>query len=285
VTRARAWIAACRPATLAAAVVPVAVGSACARAAGGFRLGPALAALAGAVAIQIGTNLANDVFDHRRGADGPDRLGPTRVVAAGLLSARAVLRAMVLAFAVATAAGLYLTAVAGPAVVIIGILSIAAGVLYTAGPWPLAYLGLGDPFVLAFFGLVAVAGTAFVQMGTVPPHAWACGLAVGAIATGILVVNNLRDRAGDARAGKRTLAVRLGRRAAVAEYWLLLAAAYAAPAVLGARGALPLLSLPLALWLARAAAVRDGRDLNGVLAGTARLMVAHGALLTVAVAS
>src|SRR5580692_1531577 len=213
----RVWLLACRPATLVAAFVPVAVGAACAVADAHFRAGPALAALLGAVFIQIGTNLANDVYDFERGADTAERLGPTRAVQAGLLTARQVRAGMVVAFGLATLAGAYLVSAAGWPVVAIGVLSVASGIAYTGGPYPLGYHGLGDVFVMAFFGFVAVCGTVFVQAHEVPLLAWLAAVPVGAIATAVLVVNNLRDREQDARAGKRTLAVRFGRRAGVVE--------------------------------------------------------------------
>jgi len=283
------WIAAARLRTLPAAVVPVAVGTAVVAATGRVAWAPALAALAGSIAIQIGTNFANDVFDAEKGADGADRLGPLRVVSAGLVSAGAMKRAMILAFAVAAAFGLYLVSVAGWPIVVIGLASIAAGVAYTGGPWPLGYHGLGDVFVLTFFGFVAVCGTAFVQVGHVPCLAWWAAVPVGALATAILVVNNVRDRAGDARAGKRTLAVRFGRRAALVEYALLLAVAYAIPLGLAASGrpwaALPLLTAPLAFARLRSlAAAADGPEHNRLLAATAQLLMLHGALFAVGLA-
>lgn len=287
---ARAWVLACRPATLAAAFVPVLVGTACATAAGAFRAGPALAALLGAFLIQIGTNLANDVFDFDKGADTSERVGPTRAVAAGLLSRAAVRNGMLAAFGAATLCGTYLTWAAGPVVVAIGVLSIASGIAYTAGPYPLAYLGLGDLFVMGFFGVVAVTGTALVQAGHVPAQAWWASGAVGSLATAILVVNNLRDRATDVKARKRTLAVRFGRRFAIAEYALLLGAAYAIPPVmllLGVSSAvvlLPLATLPLAVGLLRDVAQGEGRVLNTALVGTARLLLAHGVLLASGIA-
>src|SRR5262249_14811005 len=182
------------------------------------------------------------------------------------------------AFALAFAGGVYLTAVAGPAVVVIGLASIAAGLAYTAGPFPLGYHGLGDAFVMAFFGFVAVCGTAFVQLGRVPELAAWASIPVGALATCLLVVNNLRDRETDARAGKRTLAVRLGRRGAIAEYVLLVAAAYAVPVVVGGWALLALATLPLAIPLCLQVARREGRPLNDTLAGTARLLLAHSVL-------
>ncbi|MSP16291.1 MAG: 1,4-dihydroxy-2-naphthoate polyprenyltransferase [Myxococcales bacterium] len=276
----RAWLLACRPRTLTAAFAPVAVGSACAHAAGGFRAGPALAALFGAIFIQIGTNLANDVYDAEQGADTADRVGPTRVVQAGLLGARQVKRGTLVAFALAAACGVYLALVAGPWVVAIGLASIAAGLGYTAGPFPLGYHGLGDLFVLLFFGFVAVCGTAFVQLGFVPCAALFASVPVGALATAILVVNNVRDRATDAVAGKRTLAVRFGRRAALIEYALLIAAAYAVPAATG--HLLPLASLPFALFLVvRLVRADGGPPHNRLLAATAQLLLLHGSLYTV----
>ena len=284
------WIAAARLRTLPAAVVPVVVGTACAAASGGVALGPALAALAGALAIQIGTNFANDVFDAERGADGPDRIGPLRAVAAGLISPGAMKRAMIAAFGVATLLGVYLVAVAGWPVVAIGAASVISGIAYTGGPWPLGYHGLGDLFVLVFFGFVAVCGTAFVQLGRVPDLAIAASVPVGALATAILVVNNLRDRATDERAGKRTLAVRLGRRGALIEYAALVAIAYAVPAVLAAGGrlavALPLLSAPIAALRVRALiAASDGPAFNHCLAATAQLLLLFGGLFAAGLAA
>src|SRR5262249_10233126 len=196
---------------------PVLVGAACARAAGGLRLGPAAAALAGALLIQIGCNLANDLYDFLRGADGPDRLGPPRALASGLLTAGQLRAGTVASFLLATACGVSLNAVAGAWVVVLGLVSIAAAVAYTGGPYPLGYHGLGDLMVLVFFGFVAVCGTAFVELGRVPALAWWAALPVGALATAVLVVNNLRDRTTDARAGKLTLAVRRRRRGPVAQ--------------------------------------------------------------------
>jgi 1,4-dihydroxy-2-naphthoate octaprenyltransferase len=283
------WIAASRPRTLPAAVAPVAVGTACAHAAGGVAWGPALAALGGALAIQIGANFANDAFDGERGVDGPGRLGPTRAVGAGLVTPGAMKRAMALAFLVAMGFGVYLTAVVGWPVVAIGLASIAAAIAYTGGPWPLGYHGLGDVFVMVFFGGVAVCGTAFVQRGEVPCLALLAAVPVGALATAILVVNNLRDRAGDARAGKRTLVVRLGRRGAIVEYAALLAAAeLAAVAIaMALRSGWPLVALataPLAAGRVAAVARTDGAALNPLLGATAQLLVLHSAALAAGIA-
>lgn len=281
-----AWVLAARPKTLPAAFCPVLVGSAVAAASGGMHLASAAAALLGAAFIQIGTNLANDVFDFEKGADRADRLGPVRAVQAGLLSPREVRWGMVFAFLAASASGLYLYLHAGPAVLVIGVLSILSGLAYTAGPWPLAYTGLGDLFVLIFFGFVAVLGTAFVQLGHVPTLAVWAAVPVGALSTAILVVNNVRDRLQDVRAQKRTLVVRFGRRFGELEYLILLGAAYLSPALMVALGPtgpaalLPLLTLPLALTLSLRLRREEGAPLNGVLAGTAGLLLAYSILLS-----
>ncbi len=284
-----AWLLASRPPTLAAAVVPVAVGAACAFALGGLRWGPTLAALWGAIWIQIGTNFANDVFDFEKGADAGERLGPTRAVQAGLLTPTQMRRGMWLAFALAVAAGVYLTWVAGWPIVAIGVASIASGIAYTGGPYPLGYHGLGDVFVLIFFGFAAVCGTVFINLGTVPAIAWWASVPVGSLATAILVVNNVRDRRGDREAGKGTLVARFGRGAGVAEYALLLAAAYLTPLWLFRGEAEPWVLLPLAT-LPRAALLlsqligREGRELNATLVGTAQLMVLYGVLFVAGIA-
>ena len=283
--RVRTWILASRPATLPAAVVPVVVGSAVARAAGAFRAGPAIAALIGALLIQVGTNLSNDVADFEKGADHDGRIGPLRVTQAGLLTPRAVRIGMCVAFALATSCGVYLARAAGPAVFVIGGASIAAGILYTAGPFPLGYNGLGDLFVMIFFGFVAVCGTAWVEARTVPSAAWYAAVPVGALITAILVVNNIRDAASDGISGKRTIAVRFGRTAARGEYIALLAAAYLVPLILAMLRLasrwvlLTFATLPLAIRLARIVGRSDdGPALNRCLAGTARLALLHGAL-------
>jgi 1,4-dihydroxy-2-naphthoate polyprenyltransferase len=286
----RAWVMACRPATLSAAAVPVLVGSAVAYVEGGIRWGPALAALVGALLLQVGANLANDVFDYEKGADTTERLGPTRTVQSGLLSARAVRRAMVLVFALALLVGVYLTSVAGVSIVVIGLCSIAAAIAYTGGPYPLGYHGLGDLFVMLFFGFVAVCGTTFVQLGTVPALAWWASVPVGALATAILVVNNVRDRNTDVLAGKRTLAVRLGKAGGIAEYALLIGAAYLVPVALlmtrqaGAWVLLPTVTVVPALVLVRQVARNEGRALNPTLVNTAKLLFVFGLLFTIGLA-
>jgi 1,4-dihydroxy-2-naphthoate octaprenyltransferase len=280
------WLA-LRPKTLTAGIAPVLVGTAVAAARGQWRLLPALAALAGATAIQIGTNLFNDYEDFRRGADTHERLGPARATQQGWIGAAQV-RAMALgAFAVATAFGLYLTAIGGWPVVAIGLASLLSGWLYTGGPAPLAYVGLGDVFVFVFFGLVAVAGTTYVQTGTLEPQAVLAGAALGALATAILVVNNLRDRGTDAQAGKRTLAVRFGATAARAEYLALVWFAYVVPVLAAALGRpywlLAWLSLPLAVMETRGVLSTDGAALNPRLGGAAKLGLVYSVLLAVGI--
>lgn len=279
-----AWLLACRPATLTAAAAPVLVGTAIAAQEGPLALLPFGATLFGAFFLQIASNFANDVFDHEKGADTEERLGPTRAVQAGLVSPSSMKRALVLALSLALLMGVYLTYVAGWPIVAIGLASMASAVAYTGGPFPLGYHGLGDVFVMIFFGFVAVCGTAFVQMGTVAPLAYIGGGVMGALCTNILVVNNLRDRDTDEKAGKRTLAVRWGRRGALVEYWLLVIGAYLTPMVLvlagsiGALGLLPLLSSPFALRVALGVTRSEGRELNVYLVLTAKVLFVFGFL-------
>jgi 1,4-dihydroxy-2-naphthoate octaprenyltransferase len=285
-----AWWLAMRPATLTASAAPVLVGTGAAWADGRFAPGPALAALVGASLLQIGANFANDVFDFERGADTHDRLGPQRATQQGWISASQMKRAMWLTFAGATAVGLYLTAVAGWPVLALGLLSIAAAYLYTGGPRPYGYLGLGDLAVFVFFGFGAVAGTYYVQAHSVSTLAWLAAIPIGALATAILVVNNLRDIETDARAGKHTLAVRLGDGPTRSYYLLLLVVAYLLPAFLWWRGLadgwvmLPWLSIPLAIRLARPMMHERGLALNGCLVRTARLEVVFGLLFALGLA-
>ncbi len=251
-----------------------------------IRVGAFIAALVGSVFIQIGTNLANDYSDARRGADTADRLGPVRVTSSGLVAPRRVLVATWVAFAVAVAAGIYLATVAGVVILIVGAASILAGVLYTGGPRPYGYEGLGELFVFLFFGLVAVNGSYYVQLERLDWLPFGLSFAVGFLATAILVVNNVRDLDTDRRAGKMTLAVRLGRRRTRSLYALLIAAAFVAvPITLLAAdgpawGLLMLLSAPLVPRPLAAVMTRtDGPSLNGALAGTGALLAAFSALL------
>jgi len=287
---AKAWVLAARPATLTAALSPVAVGTACALHEAELRLGPGLAAAAGAIFLQIGANFANDVYDYEKGADTAERLGPTRAVQAGWIAPGAIRKGMALVFGLALLVGVYLTFAAGPTIVAIGLASIAAAVLYTGGPYPLGYHGLGDVFVFLFFGIVAVCGTTFVHTLDASWLALWASLPMGALSTAILVVNNLRDRETDARVGKRTLAVRFGRAGALAEYLLLLVLAYATPVALVAVGRLgplsllPLASIPLAVSLYRSVAREQGRALNPLLGKTARLLLVFAVLFALGIA-
>ena len=281
---------AARPRTLPAAVAPVLVGTTAAvYATGGdrFRVGAFVAALAGSVFIQIGTNLANDYSDAKRGADSVDRLGPVRVTSSGLVAPQRVLVATWLAFAVAVGCGAYLTAVAGPLILLVGALSIAAGVLYTGGPRPYGYEGLGEVFVFLFFGLVAVNGSYYVQLERLDGLPFGLSIAVGLLVTAILVVNNIRDIDTDRRVGKNTLAVRIGRERTRALYAGLLAGAgLTLPLALliwsGPAAALAGLGLaPLGLRLNAVVATRtDGASLNAALAGTGMLVAGFSLLVS-----
>jgi 1,4-dihydroxy-2-naphthoate polyprenyltransferase len=283
----RIWAMAARPRTLPAAVAPVLVGTALAGSEGTFRPLALIAALVGSVFIQIGTNLSNDYSDARRGADTEDRLGPVRVTARGLVAPRQVLLATWLAFAVAVAAGSYLIALTGWELLAVGAASILAGVLYTGGPRPYGYEGLGELFVFLFFGVVAVVGSYYVQTEELRALAFELAVPIGLLAASILMVNNVRDIDTDARAGKRTLAVRLGRERARRLYTGTLLLAYVATVaiVVSGEGSAWLLlacaSLPLVPPLTRAVATRvDGPALNRALAGTGRLLAVYSLLLS-----
>jgi len=283
----RTWLLAARPKTLTAAVVPVVVGTGLALGQGMAALWPAVAALAGAVLIQIGTNLTNDYYDFRKGADTHERVGPTRVTQSGLISPSRVLAGGAACFALAVLVGISLVLRGGWPFVAIGAASVLAGWAYTGGPYPLGYHGLGDLFVMVFFGLVAVPGTFYAQALRLVPAVWPAAVAIGATGTMILVVNNLRDADTDARAGKHTLVVRFGRRFGQAEYVTLLAVALAMPALTVAAGwarwpvLLALLATPLA-WppLSRVLGT-TGAALNPALGTTARFQAAYGLLLAV----
>jgi 1,4-dihydroxy-2-naphthoate octaprenyltransferase len=283
----RLWVMAARPRTLPAAIAPVLVGTAAAvQVSDEIRVGAFIAALVGSIFIQVGTNLANDYSDARRGADTADRLGPVRVTSSGLVAPRRVLVATWVAFAVAVAAGVYLATVAGVVILIVGAASILAGVLYTGGPRPYGYEGLGELFVFLFFGLVAVNGSYYVQLERLDWLPLGLSLGVGFLATAILVVNNVRDLETDRRAGKMTLAVRLGRQRTRTLYALLIVAAFAAvPITLLAAdgpawGVLALLAAPLVHRPLSAVMTRtDGPSLNAALAGTGALLAAFSALL------
>ena len=277
---------AARVRTLPAAIGPVLVGTALAGYQDVFHPLRFVAALVGAVFIQVGTNLSNDYSDARRGADTEDRLGPVRITAGGLVPPRQVLLATYISFAVAVAAGAYLVAVAGWELLLVGAASILAGVLYTGGPRPYGYDGLGEVFVFLFFGIVAVAGSYFVQVKTLDWEAFALAVPVGLVAAGILMVNNVRDIETDRRADKRTLAVRLGRRRARPLFALTIYGAYVLLLVTWGFGPLtawvmlPWLTVPVGAEIVREVRNRvDGPSLNRALAQTGMLQLAFCMLL------
>lgn len=300
-SRGRAWLVAARPQTLPAGAAPVVVGVGLAVADGVFAPVPAVAALVGALLIQVGTNFANDYYDAMKGADTDAQEGFTRVTADGLIEPAAVRRAVAASFGLAVLVGLYLVYVGGLAVVVVGLASIAAGILYTGGPYPYGYRGLGELFVFCYFGLVAVAGTYYVQavasvrgvppfdapLMVVPTAALVAALPAAGLSSAILVVNNIRDRETDAAAGKRTLAVMLGYRFSRVEFLALVGMAYVVPVVFAATGwgpwaLLPLATLPVAAGLVRTVLTRtDGAALNPALELTGKLLAAHSVLFAV----
>ena len=294
ITRRQAWMLAARPRTLPAAVAPVVVGTALAARDGAFQPLPALACLLAALLLQIASNFANDLGDFERGTDTPERVGPLRMTTAGLLSAGDVKRGMVVVLGLAALLGVYLIVVGGWPILLVGVLSMLAAVAYTYGPIPFGYYGLGDVATFVFFGVIAVVGAYFVQAAAAgshaaPPLVWIASIPMGALVTAILVVNNVRDADTDRAAGKRTLAVALGRRGARIEYTLMLLLAYATPVVLwlaygmGPWVLLPLLTIPLAIRHARSVWTVLGPALNKTLGGTAQLAVLYAILFAVGI--
>ncbi len=283
----RPWIIAARPRTLPAAVVPVLVGSAIAWREDAFTLPVFLTALAASVLIQVGTNYANDLFDYLKGTD-KTRQGPTRVTQSGLLSPRAVGVGTAVVFATAAGFGAYLVAVGGWPILVIGLLSILFGIAYTAGPYPLAYIGLGDAFAFLFFGVVATTGTTLAHAHRLVTLALAASVPVGCLVMNIITVNNLRDIPTDRESNKRTLAVRIGPRATRWQYVVSIVVAYATPAVLAFTGLagplalLPILTLPLAWKLARDLwQAREPRQFNPILGRSAQLHLWFGVLFAI----
>ena len=283
----RIWLMAARIRTLPASVAPVLVGTALAGFGHVFHPLRFVAALAGAMFIQVGTNLSNDYSDARRGADADDRLGPLRVTAGGLVPPRRVLLATYISFGVAVLAGIYLIVVAGWQLVLVGAASILAGVLYTGGPRPYGYEGLGELFVFLFFGIVAVAGSYFVQVKHLEWEAFALAVPVGLLASSILVVKNVRDIETDRRAGKRTLAVRLGRTRTRSLFAGMVYVSYLLAPVTWLFGPLSpwlmitWLTLPIAARIVRLVRNRvDGPSLNQALAQTGMLQLAFCTLLS-----
>jgi 1,4-dihydroxy-2-naphthoate octaprenyltransferase len=303
VSRRQAWLMAARPQTLPAAASPVVVGIGLALGTGAFAPLPALAALVGALLIQIGTNFANDYYDAKSGVDSDDREGFTRVTQSGLITPTEVRRAMVGTFALSILVGVYLVFVGGLPIVIVGLASVAAGILYTGGPYPFGSYGLGDLFVFVFFGLIAVTGTYYVQAaaaasafplwipsGTMPLSAIVASLPAAALSTNILVVNNLRDRETDRAAGKHSLAVIIGYRWSRVEFLLMLGMAYIIPVVFWDTGfglfvLAPLLTLPYAARITATVLTRtDGQALNPALEQVGKLLAAHSVLFALGLA-
>ncbi|HET7034710.1 MAG TPA: 1,4-dihydroxy-2-naphthoate polyprenyltransferase [Thermomicrobiaceae bacterium] len=281
----RAWVHAARPPTLPAAVVPVLVGTAAGVRDASFHLLPFLGAFIAALLIQIGTNFANDLSDFHKGADTESRVGPARITASGIATPSQVRKATIVTFGLALLIGLYLVAVGGWPILVIGLASILAGLAYTGGPWPLGYHGLGDIFVFVFFGVIAVAGSAYLQTGDLSTLALAASIPVGLLVTNILVINNLRDLATDRAAGKNTLAVRLGPNPTRVQYALFSVVAYVVPALLIVAhlaplwALLPWLTLPLAARLTSTVlGGMTGRSLNRVLQLTGQLHLLFGIL-------
>lgn len=282
----KVWIEASRPKTLPAAIIPVLVGTALATAHGRADYGVAAVCLIFALLVQVGTNFANDYFDFVQGADTPERVGPRRAVAAGLVAPRTMLVATWLVLGAAFLVGLLLIRAGGWILLPVGVVSILCAVAYTGGPYPLGYNGLGDLFVFIFFGLVAVCATFYVQVGTIGADAVACAAAVGLLAANILVANNYRDAETDGRAGKRTLVVRLGRRFALWQYGLSAAAALACPVVLWLTDyrwpvLLPVMLVPVGVRLTHALGRSQlpGEQI-ALLGATARFLAAYGLLLS-----
>lgn len=285
----KVWWLAARPRTLPAAMSGVFAGSALAWLDGGFQPGPALAAFAIALLLQVGSNLANDVYDDERGADTAERLGPQRATQSGWLTRGQVKRGMAVVFATAFALGLYLTWVRGWLVLVIGIAAIVSAIAYTGGPYPLGYHGLGELFVFIFFGPAAVVGTYWVQTGATSLPVWVISAAIGLLITAILVVNNLRDIEQDRAAGKNTLTVRIGTRATMLEWIAFVAAPYlivlagVVVRLYGPGALASFLSLPLAFRTGRIVFTRTGTALNEALAMTGQLALAFGALFSAGV--
>ena len=283
----RIWIGAIRPATLWAGLAPVLVATALAIGDGFYAWLPACAAALGSILIQIGTNLVNDYADADRGADGPDRIGPARATSKGWLSRGQVAQAAALALGLATLIGIYIVWTGGWPMLAIGIASIICAVAYTAGPFPLGYKGLGDLFVLLFFGGAAVCGTYYLETGGVSVGSMLVAGSMGMLATAILVVNNLRDRHTDARVGKKTLAVRFGATFARWEYAFMVVGAYICIVVAVLLKAAPiswllvLITLPFAYKELVGIWRTDGPDLNPMLGSTARLELIFGLTLSV----
>ena len=284
-TSLQAWMLAIRPKTLPAGAVPVVLGSALAAVDGHFHLLQAIVALICALGIQVATNFINEIYDFRKGADTAERLGPTRTVAAGIISENTMIRVSASLVGTVFLLGLYLVFTSGWPIFLIGLFSLIFAWAYTGGPYPIAYSGLGDLFVFIFFGLVAVGGTYYVQAHTLLPSVLLAAVAPGLFSVNILLVNNIRDIATDRTVGKMTLPARIGGVWARRLYVIFTVLAFLVPVLLSMNGyslwgMLSLLSSPLAFTMIRQLYASEGRELNNVLAGTGKLMTLHGLLLS-----
>lgn len=279
-----AWMMAIRPRTLPAAAAGIVMGAALTWRDGNFRIDAVLVCLLTALLLQIGSNLANDVFDFERGTDTAKRLGPTRVTQAGLLTPKQVKTGMIVVFGLAILLGLYLVWLGGWIIIILGVVAIASAIAYTGGPFPIGYHGLGDIFVFIFFGVVSVTGTYFIQAGTITPVVWLMTIPPGLIVTAILVVNNLRDIDNDRKAGKYTLAVRFGEKATKIQYTVCIVAAYLILIPVAWVGLIPWtvllawVSLPIAFQATKVVLTQKGRPLNAALAKTGQTALAFSLL-------
>lgn len=283
------WLLASRPKTLPAAMAPVFVGTALAYDAGGFRWMPAFICLAFALLIQVATNFANDYFDFKKGADTPERIGPTRAVAAGLIKPETMKRVTAITFAAAFVIGLGLIPFGGWWLLAVGVASVICGYSYTAGPYPLAYVGLGDVFVMVFFGVVAVCCSYYVQTGDINLEVLLASTAIGGLSTNLLVINNLRDIDTDKVANKRTLAVRLGREFSIWEYrffvvWAFVASVWMAFELQNSWVQLSLLTVPPGLMLSlNVAKAKSAAEFNGLLTKTALLLILFSVTLCIGI--
>jgi len=278
------WIIAIRPKTLPAAAAPVITGTALAYADHSLDVVVAIACLLSALLLQIGSNLANDVFDYERGADTGERLGPTRVTQAGLLTPFQVKVGMYFVFGLTVVLGLYLTWIGGWVILILGVAAILSAIAYTGGPYPLGYHGYGDIFVFIFFGLGATAGTYYLQAGVIMPSVWWMASALGCLIVSILVVNNLRDIENDRKVHKMTMAVRLGVKWSLYEYYVMVLTAYFIPVILWVIkisppwGILTWLSFPYAFYWMKFIRRTTGKALNKALAGTGKVALIYATL-------
>tara|TARA_B110000467_G_scaffold119209_1_gene110374 strand:- start:1272 stop:2162 length:891 start_codon:yes stop_codon:yes gene_type:complete len=283
------WIAAARPKTLPAAIAPVLVGTAEASRSGFIEAWPVFICMAFALFVQIATNLTNDYFDFKRGADTEDRLGPERLVASGKIAPETMFKVAISLFLLAFVVGLSMVAYRGSEMLIVGVLAIVFGYGYTGGPYPLAYHGLGDVFVIGFFGVVATMGTYYVIVGELSWNTYLLGLPLGLLANNILVVNNYRDKETDEVAGKRTLVVRFGRGFARSQYtWQLIGAYLSLSVYVGLTqsfwACLALLTIPMGTKLIVDLRETEGAALNGLLARSAKLLLVFSALLALGIA-